>query len=56
VDVMGIFFKGIYLSYICGALEEQVYTFYSSVEPKSALLPFESNFKNTKQKDTKFDE
>jgi hypothetical protein len=55
VDVMGIFFKGIYLSYICGALKEQVHTFYSSVEQKPALHSFESNFKNTKQKDTKFD-
>lgn len=37
VDVMGMFFKGIYLSYICGALKEQVHTFYSSVEQKAVL-------------------
>jgi hypothetical protein len=44
---MRIFFKEIYLSYICGALEEQVHTFYSSVEQKVAIHPFESNFRNT---------
>jgi hypothetical protein len=56
VDVMGIFFKGIYLFYICGALKEQVHAFYRSVEQKVALHPFEFNFRNTKHKDTKFDE
>jgi hypothetical protein len=37
VDVLGIFFKGIYLSYIYGTLKEQVRTFYGSVEQKTAL-------------------
>jgi hypothetical protein len=44
---MEIFFKEIYLSYICGALEEQVHTFCSSVEQKAALHPLESNFRDT---------